>query len=326
VRTIVTGAGGFIGSHVVEIMLGRGWDVVALVHYNGRGSWGHLDTSPARQDPRLTVVLGDVTDRSMVESLVQPDDTILHLAALIGIPYSYHASGSYVQTNVIGTHNVLEAARQRGARRVVVTSTSEVYGTARFVPITEDHPLQAQSPYAATKIAADKLAESYHLSFELPVVTLRPFNTYGPRQSARAFIPTVLSQALAGAEVIEVGNLEPRRDLTFVTDTATAFALCAEAGPEVDGSLVQCGYGEAITMGELARLCLRVAGSDAQLRVAEQRQRPAASEVQVLLCDPSRARALLGWTAEVGLEEGLERTAEYLRGHADRYKTSAYAI
>jgi NAD dependent epimerase/dehydratase len=322
---LVTGAGGFIGSHLVERLLQEGRQVRALVRYNGRGNWGHLDALRAAPPENLEVRLGDVTDAGLVRDLVAGCDLVLHLAALIGIPYSYHAPASYLATNLGGTLNVLEACRQSGARRVVVTSTSEVYGTARYTPIDEAHPLQAQSPYAASKIAADKLAESYWCSFDLPVVTLRPFNTFGPRQSARAVIPTVLTQALAGAREIRLGNLDPKRDLTFVDDTASAFLLAAEA-PGVEGQVIHFGQGQAVSVGELARLCLKVVGSDAVLTSVAERQRPEKSEVGLLLCNPARAGTLLGWQPRVTLEEGLRRTAEYLRRHADQYRATGYTI
>jgi NAD dependent epimerase/dehydratase len=322
---LVTGAGGFIGSHLVERLLQSGWQVRALVRYNGRGSWGHLD--PLRSSPpeNLEVRLGDVTDAGLVRDLVAGCDLVLHLAALIGIPYSYHAPASYVATNLGGTLNVLEACRQARVRRVVVTSTSEVYGTARYTPIDEAHPLQAQSPYAASKIAADKLAESYYCSFDLPVVTLRPFNTFGPRQSARAVIPTVLTQALAGAREVRLGNLDPKRDLTYVDDTVSAFLLAAEASG-IEGQVIHFGQGQAVSVGELARMCLHVAGRDAVLTSVAERQRPEKSEVGLLVCNAARARALLGWQPRVTLEEGLRRTAEYLRRNAELYRGTGYTL
>ncbi len=260
-----------------------------------------------------------------MRDLIAGCDVVVHLAALIGIPYSYVAPASYMQTNVVGTLNVLEACRQAKVRRVIVTSTSEVYGTARYTPIDEIHPLQAQSPYAASKIGADKLAESYFRSFDLPVVTLRPFNTYGPRQSARAIIPTVLTQALAGAEKIQLGNLEPRRDLTYVEDAARAFLLAAEA-PGIEGEVIHFGQGEAVSVGELAQRCLDVVGSKAAIVCTAERQRPEKSEVELLLCNPSKARRLLGWAPQVSLDAGLERTAEYLRQHLNEYRSSQYVV
>lgn len=322
---MVSGAGGFIGSHVTEALLCAGHTVRALVHYNSRGSWGHLAELGSQWLDRLDVRLGDVTDAYLMRELVSGCEVVFHLAALIGIPYSYHAPASYVATNVIGTLNVLEACRQAKVRRVIVTSTSEVYGTARYTPIDERHPLQAQSPYAASKIAADKLAESYFRSFDLPVVILRPFNTYGPRQSARAVIPTILAQALSGARQIRLGNLEPRRDLTYVEDTVRAFLAAAEA-PGIEGETIHFGQGHAVSVREIAEKCLAVVGSDAEIVCDDQRRRPDRSEVELLLCEPSKARQLLGWTATVSLDEGLARTAAYVRRHLTEYQAERYVV
>jgi len=324
-KLLVTGAGGFIGSHVVEALLRAGHEVRALVHYNSRGSWGHLDERNGAALEKLEVRPGDVSDASMVRALVEGCDVVLHLAALIGIPYSYHAPASYVATNVSGSLNILEACRASRVRRVVVTSTSEVYGTARYTPIDEKHPLQAQSPYAASKVAADKLAESYFCSFDLPVVILRPFNTFGPRQSARAIIPTVLSQALNGIPEIRLGNLEPKRDLTFVEDTARAFVLAAET-PGIEGEVIHFGQGEAVSVGELAQRCLDTVGSKARIISVPERQRPASSEVGLLLCDAAKARRVLNWTPQVSLDEGLHRTADYLRQHLTDYRHGLYVV
>ncbi len=324
-KLFVTGAGGFIGSHVVEALLREGHQVRALVHYNGRGGWGFLDEFAGRVPPGLAVCLGDVTDASLIRSLLDGCDVVLHLAALIGIPYSYTAPGSYVTTNIHGTLNVLEACRACRVRRVVVTSTSEVYGSARYTPMDEKHPLQAQSPYAATKIAADKLAESYFCSFDLPVVTLRPFNTFGPRQSLRAIIPTVLTQALNGVMEIELGNLAPKRDLTFVEDTARAFVLASQV-PGIEGQTIHFGQGSAISIGDLAQQCLKAVGSSSRIVTNPKRQRPEKSEVELLLCNPSKAHDLLKWNPQVSLEEGLTRTAEYLRKHSDQHRHGGYVV
>lgn len=324
-KFLVTGAGGFIGSHVVEALVKAGHQVRALVRYNSRSSWGHLDEIATDVRTNIEVRLGDVTDLSMVQSLVEGCDIVLHLAALIGIPYSYSAPASYVATNIGGTLNVLEACRQARVRRVVVTSTSEVYGTARYTPIDEAHPLQAQSPYSASKIAADKLAESFYCSFDLPVVTLRPFNTYGPRQSVRAVIPTVMTQALKGAEVIQLGNLEPKRDLTFVEDTARAFVLAAES-PGIEGQVIHFGQGRAVSIGELAQRCLDAVGSKARLISVSERQRPEKSEVGLLLCNATKAQRMLNWTPQVALDEGLRRTADYVGVHLRQYKHEGYAV
>ena len=321
---LVTGAGGFIGSHVTEAFLRGGHRVRALVHYNSRGSHGHLDEIEPALRKQLTVQLGDVTDAYMMRDLVADCDAVCHLAALIGIPYSYVAPASYVATNISGTLAILEACRQAKTRRLVVTSTSEVYGTALYTPIDEKHPLQGQSPYSASKIGADKLAESYFRSFDLPVVTLRPFNTYGPRQSARAVIPTILSQALAGQKTISLGRLDPQRDLTFVDDTSRAIVLATET-PGIEGETVHFGQGEAISVGELAKLCLDVTNSNAQITLDPNRQRPEKSEVGLLLCDPTKARERLGWKAQVQLKDGLRRTAAYLAQNIKAYRAGDYA-
>jgi NAD dependent epimerase/dehydratase len=324
-NVLVTGAGGFIGSHVTELLLREGHQVRALARYNGRGDIGHLNSLPAELLDRVDIRLGDVTDPFLMRDLVEGCEIVLHLAALIGIPYSYVAPSSYVGTNVSGTLNVLEACRQTKVRRVIVTSTSEVYGTAVYTPIDEKHPLQGQSPYSASKIAADKLAESYFRSFDVPVVTLRPFNTFGPRQSARAVIPTILLQALGGASEIELGNLEAKRDLTFVTDTARAFLLALTA-PGIEGKTIHFGRGEAFSICEIAALCLKVAGSQAKIVSSKRRLRPEKSEVGLLLCDSARAQALLGWTSQVSLESGIALTADYIRPRLSQYRPRDYTI
>ncbi len=328
-RVLITGAGGFIGSHVVEALLAGGHGVRALVRYNSRGLRGHLDASPAaikaESEGRLEIVAGDVTDPGLMLQIAAGCPTIVHLAALIGIPYSYVAPASYETVNVRGTLHVLEAARLARAKRIVITSTSEVYGTAQYSPIDEAHPLQAQSPYSASKIAADKLGESYWRSFDLPVVTLRPFNTYGPRQSQRAVIPTVLAQALAGQSEIHIGSLEPRRDMTFVQDTARAFALAATASG-IEGETIHFGSGVARTIGDIAQACLAAAGSSAKLVVDEERIRPARSEVGLLLCNAEKAKRLLGWEPKTGFEEGIANTAGYMRSSLGDYRAGGYTL
>ena len=314
---VVTGAGGFIGSHLVETLLAAQANVRALVHYNALGSIGHLRELDPQfiKSGRLTIVAGDVRDSRCMRTLVQGANCVFHLAALIGIPYSYAAPESYLDTNARGTLNLLEACRDAGVARILHTSTSEVYGTARQTPINERHLLQAQSPYSASKIAADKLAESYALSFGLPVTTVRPFNTYGPRQSCRAIIPTILSQALSSAcAEIRVGSLDTVRDFTFVEDTARAFCEIAQAPLEtVAGRLYNLGAGQSVSIEQLVGLAQEIATSNKPVIVEDKRLRPTASEVQVLLSDPSRIEREVGWKAQVSLEEGLKRTAEYLR-------------
>jgi NAD dependent epimerase/dehydratase len=324
-RILVTGAGGFIGSHVTELLLREGHRVRALARYNGRGDIGYLRQIPQSLSAGLEVRLGDIIDPYLVRDLVADCDIVLHLAALIGIPYSYIAPASYLATNAGGTLNVLEACRQAKTSRVVVTSTSEVYGTALYTPIDERHALQGQSPYSASKIAADKLAEAYYRSFDLPVVTLRPFNTYGPRQSARAVIPTVLAQAFKGAREIELGNLAPQRDLTFVTDTARAFVLAVSAST-IEGETIHFGQGSAVSVRELAELCLEVVGRTAALVSVDTRSRPEKSEVGLLVSDSGKAKKLLGWSPEVTLLDGLKATAEYVHAHLDHYDAGEYVI
>lgn len=324
-RVFVTGAGGFIGSHLVEALAGSGASVRALVRYTSRGDWGHLDQLAPDVRGSLEVVLGDVRDAQFMRNQIRGCDVVFHLAALIGIPYSYEAAESYVDTNVRGTLNVLQAAREAGVRRVVVTSTSEVYGTARYTPMDEAHPLQAQSPYSASKIAADKLAESYHLSFALPVVTVRPFNTYGPRQSARAVIPTIVSQVLAGVEALRLGSLAPVRDLTYVEDTVRGF-LCAGLAEQAVGHVINLGTGQGISIGDLARAVMKIAGRELPIVEDPDRVRPQASEVQLLIAKTELAHKLLGWKPEVSFTEGLQRVVEYVGGNMGAYRVRSYAV
>jgi dTDP-glucose 4,6-dehydratase len=319
-RVLVTGAGGFIGSQLCERLVELGAEVRALVEYNSLGSFGWLDESPARGE--LDAVLGDVRDPDAVRRLAEGVETLFHLAALIAIPYSYEAPHSYVETNVLGTLNVLRGAREAGVGMVVHTSTSEVYGTARSVPIDETHPLQAQSPYAASKIGADKLAESFHLSFGLPVATLRPFNTYGPRQSARAVIPTIITQLLAG-DTLALGNLTPTRDFTYVADTVEAFVRIGDC-PAAVGRVVNIGSGRELSIGELVERIEALLGRRAPVEREEERVRPPASEVERLCADARLAGELFGWEPQVSLDEGLAATAEWIGGHLDRYRVGAY--
>lgn len=322
----VTGADGFIGSHLVELLVARGHRVRALAQYNSVGSWGWLDALDADVLAQVEVQLGDVRDPGSVGALVDGADAVCHLAALIAIPYSYRAPRSYVDTNVTGTLNVLEAVKEHRTPRLVHTSTSETYGTALTVPIAETHPLQTQSPYAASKAAADKLAESYHATFGLPVVTLRPFNTFGPRQSARAFIPTVISQIAAGREEVRVGALTPTRDFTFVRDTAAAFHAALTA-PGIEGRLFNAGVGGEISMGDLARTIAEVMDRPGVRFVSEtERLRPDASEVMRLVCDSALLREATGWKPEHSLRDGLAETAAWLTGNLDRYRPGVYAV
>lgn len=321
-KVLVTGAGGFIGSHLTEKLVEEGAEVRALVHYHALGTWGWLDASPMRD--QIEVVAGDVADRDSVRSAAQGREIIFHLAALIGIPYSYHAPASYVRTNLEGTLNILQAARELEIARVVHTSTSEVYGTALYVPIDENHPLQGQSPYSASKIAADKMAEAFYLSFNVPVVTVRPFNTFGPRQSARAVIPTIITQCLTGKQV-RLGNLHPTRDLNFVVNTVEGFLLAA-AKPEAIGKTLNLGSGREISIGDLAQLIAQMTGRTINIQSEAIRLRPEKSEVGRLLADNTLAQQILGWQPRVSLEDGLGRTIEWMEEHLDRYRPGVYAL
>jgi NAD dependent epimerase/dehydratase len=322
---LVTGADGFIGSHLTEALVRAGARVRAFCIYNSQGSRGWLDRIPAEIERAIEFRLGDVRDARFVEEAVRGTEVVLHLAALIAIPYSYQAVESFVDTNVRGTLNVLEAARRHGVRRLVQTSTSEVYGTPATLPIRETHPLQGQSPYAASKIAADKLCEAFHCSFELPVVTLRPFNTFGPRQSARAVIPTILEQLLRGKTRIELGSLAPRRDLTFVSDTVDGF-LRAAVAEGIDGRTIQLGTGRTESIREVFEAACRALGVEAEVEERGERVRPGKSEVMVLQSDPAVAQELLGWSATVPLEEGLSRTAAWMRGALEHYRSGTYVV
>ena len=325
-RTVlVTGAGGFIGSHLVDALLERGDTVRAMVRYSSTGSWGWLERYARDTPAGLEILATDIRDPFSVSGAVRGCSLVFHLASLIAIPYSYHAPASYVDTNVTGTLNVLQACREHGTERMVHTSTSEVYGTAQYVPIDERHPLVGQSPYSATKIAADKLVESFHLSFGLPLVTLRPFNTFGPRQSARAVIPTVITQALAGSEVIRLGAVRPVRDMNFVTDTVSSFLAAASCDACV-GQTLNSGRGEGISIGDLAREILDLCGSHAEIATDERRLRPERSEVLDLVCDSSRLRETTGWRPAHTLREGLEKTIAWFRDNREGYKEALYNV
>jgi NDP-hexose 4,6-dehydratase len=324
----VTGAEGFIGSHLVEALVARGDAVRALVQYNSFSSRGWLESLSAEQLAAIEVVFGDVRDGGQMMRFVEGTDAVLHLAALIAIPYSYVAPASYVATNAVGTLNVLEAVRAHGTPRLVHTSTSEVYGTARTVPIHETHPLQAQSPYAASKIAADKLVESYHLSFDVPAVTLRPFNTFGPRQSARAVIPTVISQIAAGKREIHLGSSSPTRDFNFVTNTVDAFVALLDAPASVLGGTFNAGSGREVTIAETVALIAAAMDADVEVVTEEQRVRPAASEVQRLLADAGALHLATGWKPHVTLEDGLAATADWFRRPENlaHYRPDTYQV
>ncbi len=319
---LVTGAGGFIGSHVVEALHSAGAKVTAVVHYDARPDLSNLDLLAPDTLAAIRVLSGNIEDPHFVASAVAGQNVVFHLAALIAIPYSYMAPTSYVRTNVDGTLNILEACRQHKVTRLVHTSTSEVYGTALYTPIDEKHPLQAQSPYSATKIGADKLAESYWNSFGTPVSTLRPFNTYGPRQSARAVIPTIISQALFSRQV-RLGSLTPVRDLTYVGDTAAAFLAVAQSDAAI-GQVINAGSGSAVTIGELAREILDLVGKDVPLVLDQERVRPDKSEVMQLVADNDKLRQLTGWEPHTPLRQGLIQTIEFVRGHPERFRPDVY--
>jgi UDP-glucose 4-epimerase len=322
-QCLVTGAGGFIGSHLVEALLQQGCHVRAFVNYRGDGSQGYLRETRTTGRGQLEVIAGDVTDFDRVRKAVAGTDRVYHLAALIAIPYSYLAPESYFRVNVLGTLNVARACLEAGVSRVIHTSTSEVYGTALYQPIDEAHPLQAQSPYAASKIAADKVMESFHLSFGLPVATVRPFNTYGPRQSARAIIPTIAAQVAAGCEAVTVGSLFPERDFTFVEDTARAFLALGDCEAAV-GKVVNVGSGQKISVGDLAKRLIALGGKQIPVVQDEERARPRASEVEVLLAGTQRVTALTGWRPTVSLDEGLRRTLAYVSAHLNQYSPRQY--
>jgi NAD dependent epimerase/dehydratase len=319
---LVTGAGGFIASHLTERLAELKAKIRAFVHYNALGSSAWLDASPWRD--KIEVVAGDICDRDSVRMAMQGAEVVFHLAALIAIPYSYRAPDSYVRTNVLGTLNVLQSARDLGVGRVVHTSTSEVYGTARYVPIDEAHPLQAQSPYAASKIGADKIAEAFHLSFGLPVVTVRPFNTFGPRQSARAVIPTIIAQCFDGGS-IRLGNLRPTRDLNYVSNTVDGFVRAASE-PTAIGRTINLGSGHEISIGDLAGLIGRLMDCPVAVVTEDTRMRPEKSEVERLLASNALAASLLNWHPTVGLDEGLRRTIEWVRANRSKYRADTYAI
>lgn len=330
-RVLVTGADGFIGSHLVEGLVRAGIPVRAFVFYNSFNSWGWLDDCASDVRGQFEVFAGDVRDPHGVRQAMQQCDAVLHLAALIAIPYSYHSPDTYVDTNIKGTLNVVQAARDLGVSRVVHTSTSEVYGTARVVPITEEHPLQGQSPYSASKIGADQIALSFHSSFDTPVVVIRPFNTYGPRQSARAVIPTVIAQVASGRRQIQLGSVHPTRDFSFVTDTVAGF-IAALTADGVAGEVINLGSGFEISIGDTARTIAEVMGTAVDVQLDEQRLRPEKSEVERLFASSEKAKRLLHWSPEFGgldgFKRGLAKTVEWFRDPANlaRYKADAYNL
>ncbi len=330
-KIMVTGADGFIGSHLTEELVRRGHDVRAFVYYNSFNSWGWLDTFPRQIRDQLDVFAGDIRDPHGVRQAMQGCDVVFHLAALIAIPYSYHSPDTYVDTNVKGTLNVVQAARELGVEKVIHTSTSEVYGTAKFVPITENHPLQGQSPYSASKIGADQIAMSFYQSFDTPVAIIRPFNTYGPRQSARAIIPAVITQIASGKRQIQLGALHPTRDFNFIKDTVRGFIAVAESDSSV-GEVINIGSNYEISIGETVRLIADVMGTEVEIVTDPVRLRPEKSEVERLWADNTKAKRLLGWEpvygGRDGLRRGLQETVEWFMNpeNLNRYKADFYNI
>ncbi len=322
-KVLITGAGGFIGSHLVELCVKRGYKVKVFVHYNANNHWGWLENSPCKKN--IDVVSGDIRDYDSVSKAMKGQDTVFHLAALIGIPYSYISPLAYIKTNVEGTYNVLESAKESGVKNVVVTSTSETYGTAQYVPIDEKHPAVGQSPYAATKIAADQIALSYYRAFGLPVKVVRPFNTYGPRQSARAIIPTIATQILSGQKVIKLGNLKPTRDLTFVKDTAEGFLSIASC-EALNGEVTNIGMNHEITVGDLAQKIADILKKKIRIVEDGQRIRAKKSEVERLCCDNTKIRQLTSWQPQYSLDKGLVETTAWLKNNLNLYKAEIYNV
>jgi NAD dependent epimerase/dehydratase len=323
---LVTGAGGFIGSTLAEEVVRAGYRVRAMVRYNSENRWGLLETIPKAVLDDIEVFPGDIRDPALVRKAVAGCDIVFHLAALIAIPYSYQAPESFVQTNVAGTLNVAQACLDHGVSRLVHTSTSETYGTAQYTPIDEKHPLVAQSPYTASKIGADKIVEAFYRSFGLPAVTLRPFNTFGPRQSARAVIPTIISQILSGERTLHLGSLKPIREFNYVRDTAGGFIAAANASSRAIGQTINLGCGETISIGDLLKLISDQCQVRVRVKKDAQRVRPAKSEVMELACDNRKARRLLGWRPRYDIRAGLKETIEWMRVNLHRYKPGVYNV
>lgn len=324
-KVLVTGADGFIGSHLTELLLDEGYEVKAFVFYNSFNSWGWLDTFPKDKLSRIQIFAGDIRDPYGVHKAMEGVDTVFHLAALVGIPFSYHSPETYVETNIKGTLNVLQAARALKTKRVLVTSTSEVYGTAQYTPIDEKHPFQGQSPYSATKIGADRIAESFYRSFDLPVTIVRPFNTYGPRQSARAVIPTVITQLLSGKTEIKLGALTPTRDFNYVKDTVAGFLAIARSERTI-GEEINIATQVETAIGDLARELIAEINPAAKIVCDEERLRPEKSEVQRLVGSNAKIKALTGWSPRYTLKEGLKETIQFFRDNLDKYKTEIYNV
>lgn len=324
-KVLVTGGDGFVGSHLVEELVKKGAQVTAFVLYNAQNKIGNLEFLPKEILKQVRIFSGDIVDSGAVKDAVKGQDVVFHLAALIAIPYSYLAPEAYVMTNVLGTLHILQACREAGVQKIVHTSTSETYGTAIYTPIDEKHPLQAQSPYSATKIGADKIAESFYCSFNLPVATIRPFNTYGPRQSARAVIPTVICQALAGKKEIKLGSLTPVRDMNYVKDSVDGYIKIAETDASI-GQVINIGSGHGITIGDLANKILELTASNAKIVSDEARIRPEKSEVKQLLCDYSKAKKIVGYEPKYSIEKGLLETIDFVKSNPDLFRPDEYTI
>ena len=324
-KVLVTGAEGFIGSHLTETLVNEGYDVRAMVQYNSFNNWGWIDTFEPEIKDKLDIFLGDVRDPNGVRTAMEGVEAVFHLAALIAIPYSYHSPDMYVDTNIKGTLNILQAGRDLCTKRILVTSTSEVYGTAKYVPIDENHPYQGQSPYSATKIGADRLAESFYRSFNLPVTIVRPFNTYGPRQSARAVIPTIITQLLSGKEEIKLGSLTPTRDFNYVKDTARGFLEIYKSDKTI-GEEINIATQREISIGDLANELIRQINPNARIICDEQRVRPEKSEVNRLLGCNEKIKRLTDWAPQYTFEEGLAETIDFLKNNLDKYKVDIYNV
>jgi len=324
-KVFITGAEGFIGSHLTESLVDAGADVRAFVFYNSFGKWGWLDDLKDEKKTKIDILTGDIRDHDKMITAVKDRDYVFHLASLVSIPYSYEAPESYVDTNIKGTLSVLNACRKHGVKRLIHTSTSEVYGTAQYVPIDEEHPLQPQSPYSATKIAADSLAISYYCSFNLPVSILRPFNTFGPRQSARAVIPTIISQIYFGKKTIELGNVTPTRDFNYVENTVDGFMKLAQAS-DVDGEVFNVGSEREISIRDLVELIIKISGKKVEITSAKERYRPDKSEVQRLLSNSSKMKTKCDWQPRVSLEEGLELTCKWIKDNLHTFKPHVYSV
>jgi dTDP-glucose 4,6-dehydratase len=322
-KILITGAAGFIGSHLTELLIKQGFVVKAFVKYNSKNNWGWLETSEVKNE--VEVITGDIRDYDSVYNAIKDCNSVFHLAALIGIPYSYVSPLAYIKTNIEGTYNILQASKELGVEQILVTSTSETYGTAQYVPIDEKHPMVGQSPYSASKIAADQLAISYYRSFNLPVKIVRPFNTFGPRQSARAIIPTIITQILSGKRKINLGNLNPTRDLTFVKDTCKGFIEIYKCD-KLFGEITNIGMKEEITIGDLVNKIAKLLNTPIEIETEEQRVRPENSEVERLLCDNTKLIANTNWNPDYNLEKGLVETIDWLEKNINLYKTDIYNV